>query len=317
MRRQPSTQRYGRAGLLRLGLILAALLSLAGCAPSRSAELTPAPQTIRIGWVPNDEDVERRVRFDRFSHYLATRLARPVELVETGTYSTVIEAMRAAKLDIASMGPFAYLIAHDKAGAEAIIAPGAPDGAVNTYRSTFVVRGDSPLRSMDDVKAQAAHLTLAWVDPASASGHLVPRAYLESIGMDPEKAFKTTVFTLSHIASAMTIKSGQVDVAVISQNIRQTLINTRRIAPEDLRVLWTSEPIVTSVVAVRGGLSTELKEAIRAAYLAFRTEDPEGWGRFHRLFPSPTTQWVAAYDRDYDSLRALARSVKNLDLLEK
>jgi phosphonate transport system substrate-binding protein len=38
---------------------------------------------------------------------------------------------------------------------------------------------------MDDVKAKAASLTLALADPASASGHLVPRAYSNRSGLTP------------------------------------------------------------------------------------------------------------------------------------
>jgi ABC-type phosphate/phosphonate transport system substrate-binding protein len=69
------------------------------------------------------------------------------------------------------------------------------------------------------------------------------------------------------------------------------------------------------VVAVRGGLAASYKEKIQAAYLSFRTEDPVNWSKFQRLFVDPATIWVAAKDSDYDELRALARSVKHLDLL--
>jgi phosphonate transport system substrate-binding protein len=225
--------------------------------------------------------------------------------------------MRAAKLDVCSLGPFAYLIAHEKTGAQAIVAPGTPAGEVNTYRSILVVPGSSSIRTIEDVRTHASKMTLAWVDPASASGHLVPRAYLESIGIVPERAFKNTIFTLSHLASAMTVKSGQVDLAVITQNGLADLVKKGRLKSDDLRVIWTSAPIATSVVAVRGGLGALLKEKIQAAYLSFRAEDPVNWSKFQRLFVDPATIWIAAKDSDYDELRQLARSVKHLDLLNR
>jgi phosphonate transport system substrate-binding protein len=297
---------------------LAAVLALAlgACAPRATDDPEVRPSRLRVGWVPNDEDVERRVRFAALTEFLSRHLDMPVELVQTGTYSTAIEAMRAGKLDVSSLGPFAYLIAHEKTGAEAIVAPGTPEGVVNTYRSIFVVPKDSPLRTMDEVKARAANLTLAWVDPASASGHLVPRAYLESIGMNPEEDFKSTIFTLSHLSSAMTAKAGKVDLAVITENTLRNLILKGRLAEDDLRVIWTSAPIANSVTAVRGGMSPAFKEELRAAYLAFRTADPVNWALFAKIFPVEGTIWVAAHDRDYDELRALARNVKNLDLLD-
>ncbi len=290
-----------------------------GCGRPGAAPATTVaePKVVRIGFVPNEEDLEQRVRFDALAAHVGKRLGLPVESVQTGTYSTAIEAMRAAKLDVCSLGPFAYLIAHEKTGAQAIVAPGTPAGEVNTYRSIFVVPAASSIRSIEDVRTHAAKMTLAWVDPASASGHLVPRAYLESVGIDPERAFKSTIFTLSHLASAMTVKSGQVDLAVITQNTLANLVKKGRLKSDDLRVIWTSAPIATSVVAVRGGLGAQFKEKIQAAYLSFRTEDPVNWGKFQRLFVDPATIWVAAKDNDYDELRALARSVKHLDLLNR
>jgi phosphonate transport system substrate-binding protein len=298
--------------------VLAALLSgCGGPGPTQPSESSAELKLLRIGFVPNEEDLEQRVRFDALAAHVSKRLGVPIELVQTGTYSTAIEAMRAAKLDVCSLGPFAYLIAHEKTGAQAIVAPGTPAGEVNTYRSILVVPGSSSIRTIEDVRIHASKMTLAWVDPASASGHLVPRAYLESIGIVPERAFKSTIFTLSHLASAMTVKSGQVDLAVITQNGLANLVQKGRLKSDDLRVIWTSAPIATSVVAVRGGLAASYKEKIQAAYLSFRTEDPVNWSKFQRLFVDPTTIWVAAKDNDYDELRELARSVKHLDLLAK
>ena len=42
---------------------------------------------------------------------------------------------------------------------------------------------------------------------------------------------------------------------------------------------------------------------------------PEAWAQIAPLYLTPGVEWVAANDRDFDSLRRLARSVKNLQLL--
>ena len=310
-------RRFG-AGVGPFAWMMMALLSgCGGTGPTQPSDSSAELKLLRIGFVPNEEDLEQRVRFDALAAHISKRLGVPVELVQTGTYSTAIEAMRAAKLDVCSLGPFAYLIAHEKTGAQAIVAPGTPVGEINTYRSILVVPGSSSIRTIEHVRTHAAKMTLAWVDPASASGHLVPRAYLESIGIVPERAFKNTIFTLSHLASAMTVKSGQVDLAVITQNGLANLVQKGRLKSDDLRVIWTSAPIATSVVAVRGGLAASYKEKIQGAYLSFRTEDPVNWSKFQRLFVDPATIWVAAKDSDYDELRQLARSVKHLDLLNR
>jgi len=64
------------------------------------------------------ENAESRAhRVDPLQHYLETRSSIPVEITTTTNYGGTIEAMRARKVDAASMGPFAYLIASEKAGA--------------------------------------------------------------------------------------------------------------------------------------------------------------------------------------------------------
>jgi len=81
-----------------------------------------------------------------------------------------------------------------------------------TYTSSLIVNGHSNLKSMSDIKANSKNLTLCFVDPASTSGHLIPRAYLNTIGLNPDSAFKQVVFAGNHLASVLAVKSGKIDV---------------------------------------------------------------------------------------------------------
>ncbi len=308
-----------RGGLLPLIFAMGALLAaaaLTGCGADAAAETeTGRPKVLRIGWVPNDEDVERRARWEGLRAYLERRLGMPVELVQTGSYAPAIEAMRARKLEVCGLAPFAYLIASERGIAEPLVAPGFANGEANRYRSGFIVPADSPIRSIDDVKARARDLTLSWADPASASGHLVPRAYLESIGINPEKDFKQVLFAMNHTASIMTVKAGKVDLAAVTTTSLRNLIAKGRIAEGDVRVIWESEPIMASIIAMHRGLSPAFKQELLNAYLAFADEDPAAWAQISPLYLNPEVRWVAARDADFDPLRQLARNVKNLDLL--
>ncbi len=311
----PRPQLVVRA-LIILALSCFALLGLPGCKKqSQSGASDARPSILRIGWVPNEEDVERRARWEGLRAYLERRLGMPVELLQTGQYSAAIEAMRAEKLDVCGLAPFAYLIASEKGAAEPLVAPGFSDGQPNRYRSGFIVPKESPIRTMEDVKARARELTLAWADPASASGHLVPRAFLESIGMNPEKDFKQVIFSMNHTGSIMTVKAGKVDIAAITTTSLRNMIEKKRIADGDVRVIWESEPIMASIIAMRRDLSPAFKDELRAAYLAFATEDPSGWSALAPIYLSPGVVWVAAQDSDFESLRKLARGVKQLHLL--
>lgn len=305
--------------LLRLlPLALLVLVGLSGCQKdpaSASSAPSARPTSLRIGWVPNDEDVERRSRWDGLRAYLERKLGMPVELLQTGQYSAAIEAMRADKLDVCGLAPFAYLIASEKGAAEPLVAPGFSDGQPNRYRSGFIVPKESPIRTMEDVKARARELTLAWADPASTSGHLVPRAYLESIGMNPEKDFKQVIFSMNHTGSIMTVKAGKVDLAAITTTSLRNMIEKKRIAADDVRLIWESEPIMASIIAMRRELSPAFKDELRAAYLSFAAEDPAAWSAIAPIYLTPGVVWIPARDSDFESLRKLARGVKQLHLL--
>ena len=313
----------GGAGRTRaawmLLVVVGMLLAFTGCSDAGSKRdafgALSRPTVLRIGWVPNDEDVERRARWDGLRSYLEKTLKLRVELVQTGSYAPAIEAMRAGKMEICGLAPFAYLIASEKGIAEPLVAPGFSDGKANHYRSGFIVPAHSKLKSMEDVKARAREITLAWADPASASGHLVPRAYLETLGINPEKDFKQTLFSLNHTASIMTVKSGKVDLAAVTTTSLSDMIKKKRIGADDVRLIWESEPIMASIIAIRKDLSPAFKAEILAAYLGFAKAAPEAWAQIAPLYLTPGVEWVAATDQDFDSLRRLARSVKNLQLL--
>ena len=295
------------------------MLTFAGCSDAGSKREAAAPvarpAVLRIGWVPNDEDVERRARWEGLRTYLEKTLRLPVELVQTGSYAPAIEAMRASKMEICGLAPFAYLIASEKGVAEPLVAPGFSDGKPNHYRSGFIVPSSSKFKSMEDVKAHAREITLAWADPASASGHLVPRAYLETLGINPEKDFKQTLFSLNHTASIMTVKAGKVDLAAVTTTSLRSMIEKKRIGADDVRLIWESEPIMASIIAIRKDLPAAFKAEILAAYLGFAKAAPEAWAQIAPLYLTPGVEWVAAKDQDFDSLRRLAHGVKNLQLL--
>jgi phosphonate transport system substrate-binding protein len=120
---------------------------------------------------------------------------------------------------------------------------------------------------------------------------------------------------MNHTGSIMTVKAGKVDLAAITTTSLRNLIEKKRIAEGDVRVIWESEPIMASIITVRRELSPAFKDELRAAYLAFATEDPAAWGAIASIYLTPGVVWVAAQDSDFESLRKLARGVKQLHLL--
>jgi phosphonate transport system substrate-binding protein len=308
--------------VLAAGLVAACNAGGASTAPAAAEE---RPKVLRYVYSPSgtEEPQAQSLRLDRLKDYLEVRLKMDVELYKTSAgYGAVIEAMRAKKIDVGTFGPFGYLIASEKAGAEVIVVTGTKDGNHGSYAGTIAVNSNSPIKTIDDVVTHARNLTFSFVDPASTSGFLVQRAYFQSVGLDPEKDFKKTVFSMNHLVSAMTLIAGKVDAAAFMEakpgnTIYRTLFTRGRMREGDIRVLWKSPPLPTSPIAVRRDLSASFKQEIQQALVDIPERDPELWKMWPRSSASSEVVLVRGTDEMFDGLREMARNVKNLSLLEQ
>lgn len=255
------------------------------------------------------------VAFTGLAEYLSERLGQEVELIQAVSYAPTIEAMRAGKIDfMRAGGSFTYMIAHEKAGAEAIVRVGTSAGP-GLYQSAIVAWPGSGIRDLDDLRARARELDFAFVDPASTSGHLIPRAQLENIGIDPDEGFGRTIFTMSHTNSAMTIISGKVQAGAISFNTYSRLLERGLIAEDDMAILWKSDPIPTGPIMVRSDLPEDLKEKLRAAYLDLNGSDSPVYAAMKEVYATEDLRFYPAANHDWDGLRAIARNVDTFEML--
>ena len=82
-----------------------------------------------------------------------------------GDYVSIVEAMRAKKVDVAWLGSFSYVLAVQEAGAEAFVAGVRKSTGKASYTSLIFVRADARYQSVMDLKGKS----FAFVDPASTS----------------------------------------------------------------------------------------------------------------------------------------------------
>jgi phosphonate transport system substrate-binding protein len=307
--------RWNTALLVAMFAVLS--MSISGCKSSQRSDGNPS--VLRFAFQPSEEEMEdNTVRAQLLSKYLQSQLNIPVEVINVSGYAPTIEAMHTGKIDIATFGPLGYILASRKAGAEAIVSVGDSKGKLGTYNSIIAVPKNSALHSIDDLKTHAKDITFMFVDPASTSGYLIPRAYLQSIGINPDKDFGKVVFAGSQVASILTIKSGKIDAGSVMQQIMiPRLIALGKLTPDDLRILWTSDPIPHSPISVRSSLPEPLKEKIRQALIDIPQKDPALWDVFKKMYHIPDMTFVPVHDSTYDGLRKFADQLKDLNINEK
>lgn len=299
-----------------LGWTTAGLLALAlgGCNRS-DAKATLAPTMLRIAFVPQHDQEERfQAAYVALQAYLRQTLQMPVEVLQLESANVALEAMRARKIDVCNFSPWPFLIAEEKAGAEACLITRAPGGGPAHYYTVLIAHPESGLRTMDDVRARAKGLVFSFEEPVSTSGHLVPRGMFHRIGLHPETEFKQVMFTPDSTVSVLAIKARRLDLAAVSNSGLERNLKKGRVTERDVRVVWTSEPVLSSVLAVRRELPAEFKRRVRDALIGLPEAAPETWATVVRQYSNPVAGYLLADDALLAPYREMIRSVPGLQI---
>ena len=301
-----------------LVLLLWSIVALMGCGSNpASTDANGVPTKLLIGTFAGDKPGQTKELFEPYRKYLEHKLGIPVEFYFATDYSAVIEAMRAKKLHMAYLTPFAYVLASRKPGLLPIATIGL-NGSPCLYHSIIFTNTHTGLKTMDDVKTQAKNLTLCFADPASTSGHLIPRAYLKSIGLNPEESFKEpAIFAGSHAASILSVKAGKIDVGCSTSDLAlNKLIREGNVKPGEIVTLWTSPPIVNDAVVVRNDLNKAFIKKLTQCYLNAAKDDNKAFSSFMKIYYTDTRNmsYIPAPDSLYDNLRKIAANTKELKL---
>lgn len=218
----------------------------------------------------------------------------------TTDYSSMIEAMRFGRIEVAYFGPFSYVLAKSRAPEIEAFAVGVERGSP-TYNSVVIAGQESPVRELSDIRGRP----FGFGDQASTSAHLVPRAMLlNRAGLAGDRDYRV-VHLGTHDGVARAVQNAQVPAGAMSLTILRNLVGRGTVDGNRLREVAVSDPIPNYPMVMQGNLAEPLKAAIRAAFLDAR--DPEVLRAFRVEGFAPTT------DAAYDILRETAR-VLNLDL---
>ncbi len=258
------------------------------------------PARLRVALLPDENASTLIQNAQPLKSYLEKTLKKEIELIVTTDYSSMIEAMRFGRIEVAYFGPFSYVLAKSKAPEIEPFAVGVERGTA-TYQSVLIATAGGPVSKLEDIRGKP----FGFGDQASTSSHLAPRAHLlKKAGLDGEKDYKP-VHLGTHDAVARAVQAGQIPAGALSKPILDSLISRNSIDPLKIVQLDLSAPIPNYPITMQGNLAPALKQAIRAAFLDIK--DKEVLKSFR------VEGFAATDDKAYDVLRDTA-SILKLDI---
>ncbi len=274
--------------------------------------LTPAlagdysPDKLKVALLP-DENLATVIQDNEpLAAYLSDKTGKEIELVVTTDYSSMIEAMRFGRIDVAYFGPAAYTIAKEKMqDRELDIKPFAARLKNNStsYQSVLIANAESGPRSLEEIKDSG--IEMAFGDPASTSSHFAPKYTLMQAGIVDNDDYKSN-YLGAHDAVAINVQRGNAAVGGLSRPIFERLLEKGTIDESKVTVLAYSDDIPQYPWVMRTDLQEDLQTIIKDAFYALKKGTPEG---DTVLKPFKADGFASIEDADYDIIRDIRKNV--------
>lgn len=288
-----------RGALLSLGLAANAVRSAYGqaTAPPSGQAATANSHGIRIGLTA--VILADQVAFlSRWGDYLSARIGRPVSFVVRESYQSILDLLFAGQLNAAWICGYPYVRDHARLKLLAVpLYQGAP-----TYQS-YLIRhrmGAEKIQDWSDLKQRV----LAYSDPLSNSGWLVPQSRLRAAGLSPQD-LRRSFFAHSHRNVAEAVATRLADAGCIDGYVWETMRLQKMAAVDNTEVIWKSEHYGFPPLVVRAAENSPPIRRLGEVLLAMRS-DAQG----HPLLDALNLNgFIAASPALFDSIEKLASSV--------
>ena len=306
-----------------LSMVLAASMGLsllAGCSSAGGADSADAAQSsaggedgvFTIAYAPNESTAESADARNGMAEDLSEVLGCEVEEIQASDYNAIIEALRTGSADMAYMGSQALALGVERTDLEPIVMK-AEDGdpAKAIYHSVLIVNSaNSEINSIEDIKGK----TMAFVDPDSTSGNLVPTAEIiqafpdENLNSDMLHTngdfFEAVSFSGSHQAGLQAVIKGDVDVAPISDQILASEIANGNAAEDDVKVIHESGAIPAEAMVVAEHVDQETRDKLTDFLTSYDNE-----AYFTDVIKVPGARFIECDMSDYEDIIELNKII--------
>jgi len=299
------------------GIVLSTVFTaslLAGCSDESNgqAQGNYVPEELNVQFVPSQNADTLEAKAKPLEELLSKELGIPVNVSVSTDYNTIVEAMASKQVDVGFLPPTAYVLAKEKGAAEVLLQAqrygvndedGTPtDELVDYYKSMFVVRKDSDIKSLEDLKGKK----IGYQNVTSSAGYVWPAASLMDAGIDPLKDVEPVTLK-GHDQAIIALLNGDVDVAVTFQDARNIVKSDYPDVFEKTKVIHYTEKIPNDTISVRSDMDPEWMKKIQDAFIAIG-QDEEGKKIIRDIYSHEG--YTKSKDSNFDIVREYGEKVK-------
>ncbi len=282
--------------------IVSTLPLLLAAAVARADAPEPIPDEIVLGFCPAENAEGLQASANALARALSDRIHLPVRAYVALDYTALVEAMRSGQVQFGWLTPAPLVLAERLFDAEILLTQvrkGSP-----SYYGAIVVREDSPVRTVEELRGK----TIAWVDPQSTSGYVIPRYLLIQRGFDPRRFFRQQTFAGGHDSAVLAVQSGQVDAAAVwadppADGTGAWSRFLRSHPGAGLRPILYSPPVPSDAVVVAPRFAREHPRLVRTVSASLIAVGESAEGREILAHLNGTDGFVAADPAQYELVR--------------
>ncbi|PTI90093.1 phosphate/phosphite/phosphonate ABC transporter substrate-binding protein [Mammaliicoccus vitulinus] len=228
------------------------------------------PKELTVQFVPSQNADTLEAKAKPLEKLLSDELGIPVKVSVSTNYNTIVEAMKSKKVDVGFLPPTAYTLAHDQKAADVLLQAqrygvkkdgSNSDELVDEYKSQFIVKKGSDIKSLKDMKGKK----IALQDVSSTAGYTYPVAELIDAGIDPMNDMDITNMK-GHDQAIIALLNGDVDVAVTFQDARNILKKDQPNVFKDTEIVKLTEPIPNDTISVRSDMDNKWRDKLNKAF---------------------------------------------------
>lgn len=246
---------------------------------------------------------------ERLAAWLGERTGRAVRVVVPTSGAVIEQGLGNGTVDMAWVSSTS-LAQYRGRGIGELLLVSEVDGKT-AYESYWLGRAGSGMRGVEALRGKA----VAFASPTSTSGYVIPLHDLAVRGLvDAEGGAEgyfgrgNVHFGTGYVSAVLRVLDGSVEAAAVSDYV---YLGDKHLTPDQkagLEIVARQGPVPTHCLAVRTGIPEELREELRAAFLALGAEDAD---LEKRIFSGPLRAVDAdAHLRPIEEALAFVRQLK-------